>query len=75
MTMPEALVVEFDASGGSDPVVVEITDDMEPQQIEMEKGDTIRFRENILTVPQAGIYKIHAHGVTQLALRERFGKR
>ncbi len=61
----EPVIVELDLSKEG-RVSIEITEDMTPQVFEAEKGDLIRFRDNILTVPRAGMYRVHAHGVTEL---------
>jgi hypothetical protein len=61
----EPVIVELDLSKEG-RVSVEITEDMTPQVFEAEKGDLIRFRDNILTVPRDGMYEVHAHGVTEL---------
>jgi hypothetical protein len=58
----EPLIVEVD---GSISEKIEITEDMTPQVVEVEKGDLIRFRDNILTVPRDGMYEIGPHGVAE----------
>ena len=65
-TLP--LVVEVDSGKGE--VTIEITDETEPQTIEMKKGYTIRFRGLILTIPQTGLYRIQNAGVVSLGTRE-----
>lgn len=69
--MIEPLIVEcYGSSLPEGEVKIEITEDMTPQVVELEKGDTIRFRDNILTVSQAGIYRVGPHGVSELGRRE-----
>ena len=65
------LIPLVESEGIEGAATVEVTEGMESQEIEMDEGDTIRFRDRVLTITQAGIYQIHEHGVSQLAVRER----
>ena len=72
--MMDPLVVELDTSSGT--LKIEVSDDMQIQEVVLDKGDKIRFPNYVLTVHEPGVYRVHGRGVLQVGREgdRRFGQ-